>query len=480
MELLKKGGYPQERHIDNERNMNRDTRSCPFCKTQASVNARFGNKCGKPLKLSIEAGSMAKPVFYKENAIQNTSMSAPSVSYFDNPSASAATVSPDRVCAEFLHAWNGYKQYAWGHDELKPLSKTYSDWFPAPLLMTPVDAFDTMILMGLTAEAAEAKNLILSRLDFDLDIEVQHFEVVIRILGGLISAQQLDGDLRFLELAIDLADRMLPVFDSNTGMPYRFVNLKTHKTRSRFTNPAEIGTCVLEYGTLSRLTGDPKYFDAAKRAIVALYHRRSRIGLVGTTIDVETGGWLAKDSHVGCGIDSYYEYLLKGAILFDDPELWAMWQNTIAAVNAHVADEASGGLWYGRVNMNTGEQRATVFGALDAFFPAVLALGGDLDRAARLEDSCYKMWTLHGIAPELLDYKTMKALSAPTTSGLSLLSRSTTFTTTPATRSIGGWARPFSTAWSSGARPTPASPPSPMSARASKLTQWRVIFWPRP
>ena len=75
-----------------------------------------------------------------------------------------------------------------------------------------------MILMGLTAEAAEAKDLILSQLDFDLDMEVQHFEVAIRILGGLISAQQLDGDPRFLELAIDLADRMFPVFDSNTGI----------------------------------------------------------------------------------------------------------------------------------------------------------------------------------------------------------------------------------------------------------------------
>ena len=321
--------------------------------------------------------------------------------------ADAATVTSDRVRAEFVHAWNGYKQYAWGHDELKPLSKTYSDWYPTPLLITPVDAFDTMILMGLSAEAAEAKDLILSQLNFDLDMEVQHFEVAIRILGGLISAQQLDGDPRFLELAIDFADRMLPVFDSNTGMPYRFVNLKTHTTRGRFTNPAEIGTYVLEYGALSHLTGDPKYFDAAKRAIVALYHRRSKIGLVGSTIDVETGRWLAKDSHVGCGIDSYYEYLLKGAILFDDPELSAMWQTTIAAVNAHVADKASRGLWYGRANMSTGEQRATVFGALDAFFPAVLSLGGDLDRAARLEDSCYKMWTLHGIAPELLNYKTM-------------------------------------------------------------------------
>ena len=323
-----------------------------------------------------------------------------------------ATVSPDLVRAEFLHAWNGYKRYAWGHDELRPLTKSYLDWHKAPLLMTPIDAFDTMVLMGLTAEVAEAKDLILSRLDFDLDMEVQHFEVVIRILGGLISAHQLDGDARFLTLAVDLADRMLSVFDSKTGMPYRFINLKTREAHGRLTNPAEIGTSILEYGTLSRLTGDPTYFDTAKRAMVELYHRRSQIGLVGSIIDVESGWWISKDSHVGCGIDSYYEYLLKGGILFDDPDLLAMWHDTAAAVDAYVADEVRGGLWYGHVDMKTGERHATVFGALDAFFPAVLALGGDLDRAARLEDSCYRMWTRHGIEPEQLDYNTMKVISA--------------------------------------------------------------------
>ena len=284
---------------------------------------------------------MAKPGFYKENTVHNTLMSCRSISHSDDPSENAAPISPDRLRAEFLYAWNAYKQCAWGHDELKPLSKTYSDWYPTTLLITPVDAFDTMIMRGMTAEAAQAQDLILSQLDFDLNMEVQHLEVAIRILGGLISAQQLDGDPRFLELAIDLANRMLPVFDSNTGMPYRFVNLKTHKTRCRFTNPAEIGTYVLEYGALSRLTGDPKYFAAAKRAMVALYNRRSRIGLVGSMVDVETGVWLGKDSSVGCGIDSYYEYLLKGAILLDDHELWAMWQNTIVAVNAHVRGEGS-------------------------------------------------------------------------------------------------------------------------------------------
>src|ERR1044071_2871029 len=52
------------------------------------------------------------------------------------------------VKAEFLHAWNGYKQYAWGHDDLKPLSKGFKDWYAEPLLMSPVDALDTMVVMG--------------------------------------------------------------------------------------------------------------------------------------------------------------------------------------------------------------------------------------------------------------------------------------------------------------------------------------------
>src|SRR6187549_3372022 len=80
------------------------------------------------------------------------------------------------VKAEFLHAWNGYKKYAWGHDDLKPLSKTYHDWYAQPLLMTPVDALDTMILMGLDDEATTTKKYILDNLSFDKDIEVQNFE----------------------------------------------------------------------------------------------------------------------------------------------------------------------------------------------------------------------------------------------------------------------------------------------------------------
>src|SRR6266576_7227695 len=71
-----------------------------------------------------------------------------------------------RARTEFLHAWNNYECYAWGHDALRPLSKTPHDWYGQSLLMTPVDALDTLILMNLDAAAAKAKALIVSNLSF--------------------------------------------------------------------------------------------------------------------------------------------------------------------------------------------------------------------------------------------------------------------------------------------------------------------------
>lgn len=313
----------------------------------------------------------------------------------------------ENVKLEFLHAWNAYKKYAWGHDQLKPLSKSFKDWYGESLLMTPVDAFDTMVLMGLNDEATEAKQLILNTLSFDKDFYVQNFEITIRMLGGLLSAYQLDGDKRFLMLAEDLGKRLLPVFNSPTGMPYVYVDLKTGETKGKINNPAEIGTLMLEFGTLSKLTGDKIYYDKAKKAVTELFSRRSKIGLVGTTIDVETGEWQNTESHISGMIDSYYEYLLKSWLLFGDKDFKIMFDESISAVNKYLADSTATGFWYGRADMNTGKISETLFGALDAYFPAVLALSGDLKRAEMLEESCYKMWTLYGIEPEELNYKTM-------------------------------------------------------------------------
>src|SRR5262245_51541796 len=317
-----------------------------------------------------------------------------------------------QVRDELLHAWRGYERYAWGHDELKPVSRSAHDWHRDSLLMTPVDALDTLLLMGLKEEAARAQTLIVERLSFDRDISVKNFEITIRILGGLLSAHQATGDPRLLKLADDLGTRLLPAFASPTGMPYMYVNLKTGQTSGARSNPAEIGTLLLEFGTLAKLTGKPVYYEKAKNALTALYARRSKLGLVGEEIDVETGRWLSPASHVGGGIDSYYEYLLKCERLFGDADCEHMWAESLRALNTHLADEAPSGLWYGQVDMNTGRRTASEFGALHAFLPGVLALGGDLDHARRLQDSCLVMWNLQGIEPEVLDYRKMK-VTAP-------------------------------------------------------------------
>ena len=320
------------------------------------------------------------------------------------------------VKAEFLHAWAGYKKYAWGHDDLKPLSKTHHDWYAQPLLMTPVDSLDTMIIMGMDEEAAATRAYIVEHLSFDKDIDVQNFEITIRILGGLITNYQLTGDKRLLSLAEDLGRRLLPVFESPTGMPYRYVNLKTGKVRNPVSNPAETGTLLLEFGALSKLTGNPVFYDKAKRALVETYKRRSKVGLVGEWINVETGKWTNTDSHVSGAIDSYYEYLLKCAVLFGDQDCKQMWADSIAAINKYLADEVKTEfkteLWYGHADMNTGARKDPTFGALDAFFPAVLALSGDLTRAKRLQDSSFAMWKHAGIEPEVFDYRA-KQIKSP-------------------------------------------------------------------
>jgi mannosidase alpha-like ER degradation enhancer 2 len=322
-----------------------------------------------------------------------------------------------QVKAEFLHAWSGYEKYAWGHDDLRPLSKTHHDWYGQSLLMTPVDSLDTLIIMGLKDEARTTREYIVKNLSFDKDIYVQNFEITIRLLGGLLSSYQLTGDKRLLALAEDLGNRLLPVFNSPTGLPYRFVNLKTGKVRGADSNPAETGTLLVEFGALSKLTRRPIFYDKAKRALVETYKRRSPIGLVGEQINVETGEWKNKDSHISGAIDSYYEYLLKGWLLFDDLDCKRMWLESVAAVNKYLADEVTRDsippaqafrreLWYGHADMNTGRRSVTTFGALDAFFPAVLAMSGDLNRARRLQESAVVMWEKHGIEPEEYNYLT--------------------------------------------------------------------------
>jgi mannosidase alpha-like ER degradation enhancer 2 len=312
----------------------------------------------------------------------------------------------EKIKTACRHAWSGYKQYASGYDALKPVSKKGHNWYGISFLMTPVDAFDTFYLLGMKTEAKEAKEMIVGKLNFNVDKEVQLFEVNIRLLGGLLSAYEITGDKRLLALAKDLGIRLLPAFNSPTGMPYRYVNLKSGKTRDSLSNPAEIGTFLLEFGKLTQLTGDSTYFRTAKKAAMEVFKRRSDIDLVGTTIDVNTGEWRNTESQIGARIDSYYEYLYKAWLLFGDTECKQAWEIHNKAIKKYLLTEVSSGWYFTRVNMKSGKETNPLYGALDAFYAGILALSGDIATAKKIQQGNYYMWTTFNLEPEEFNFRT--------------------------------------------------------------------------
>jgi len=124
----------------------------------------------------------------------------------------------------FLHAWHGYSKYAWGYDELRPISNTGRNKFNG-WCATIVDALDTMWIMDLKDEFNLSREFV-SKLNFtNSDSETNVFETIIRYLCGLLSAFELSGDPIFLEKAKELGMALLPSFDNATGLPYNNVQL---------------------------------------------------------------------------------------------------------------------------------------------------------------------------------------------------------------------------------------------------------------
>ena len=107
-----------------------------------------------------------------------------------SPAAAQSPATADSVKSEFLRSWDAYKQYAWGHDVLQPVTKGYSDWYKESLHISPIDAYSTMRVMGLDKEAKEVERYIMDSVSFDKDLFVKTFEVNIRILGGLLNMYQ--------------------------------------------------------------------------------------------------------------------------------------------------------------------------------------------------------------------------------------------------------------------------------------------------
>ncbi|WP_242146176.1 glycoside hydrolase family 47 protein [Sphingomonas sp. BAUL-RG-20F-R05-02] len=322
------------------------------------------------------------------------------------------------VKAQMAWAWDQYKAHAWGKDEIKPVSGTFSS-FPLKthhLGLSLVEALDTLWVMGLDSRFEDGVAWVKADLDFAVDGEVSVFETSIRLIGGLLSAHHACGDAVLLAKARDLADRLLPAFATPTGMPYRFVNLKTGAVREPVTSPADIATYLPEWGTLSRLTGDPRYAATARKAATAVFDRRSRLDLVATQINVLDGVWQSRRATVGSYCDSFFEYLWDGWQLFGDAECKRMYDVCTAAILKHQQVWRDGSLWFADVDFETGQVVSAEQDELAAFYGGLLAQGGSARIGAAYVESWAKVQDRYGVLPEGYDY----AAAQPTQRGNAL------------------------------------------------------------
>jgi len=322
-----------------------------------------------------------------------------------DPAKTDLSFTPEKIKYETLRSWRAYKKYAWGYDVLLPLSKSGHNWYEESLSISPFDAYSTLALMGLMEEAKEIEAYALSK-NWNQDIFVQVFEVNIRILGGLLAIYDHTKNPDILKKAMEFGDIILTAFDSPTGIPYHSVNLKTGATsgnngqgQGNIVNTAQAATYLFEFGILSYYSQNPKYYQAAKKASLAIFDRKSEIGLPGDFINVETGEWTNNWSYLQAGMDSYYEYLFKSNLLFPDPDIEEAWNFSLKKINQYYSDEFNGKQFYACVNMHTGKIVKRSMSLYDAFFPAVQALHGDVQNAERNMETWDWLWDKHGLLP---------------------------------------------------------------------------------
>ncbi|GLH04275.1 alpha-1,2-Mannosidase [Gryllus bimaculatus] len=388
----------------------------------------------------------------------------------------------------FYHAYRAYMENAYPADELMPLScggrwrgtgpsRGDIDDTLGNFSLTLVDAMDTLVVLGDLEEFDHAAQLVVQDVNFDKDVIVSVFETNIRVLGGLLSShilaeylQQRAGIMQWykgqlLDLAKDLGFRLLPAFNSTTGIPHARImgtvrtfgvhlelnkdeipkcgmnetlhaplnliddvtnydsgaeenpnvdylpasrvnarinlryGLKTAKLESsRETCTACAGTMILEMAALSRLTGEPIFEEKAHRAMDELWKLRHRSSdLMGTVLNIHSGDWVRRDSGVGAGIDSYYEYCLKAYILLGDERYLGRFNTHYSAVMKYISQ----GPMLLDVHMHRPHTNSRNFmDALLAFWPGLQVLKGDIKPAVETHEMLYQVMQRHNLIPE--------------------------------------------------------------------------------
>lgn len=312
---------------------------------------------------------------------------------------------------------HGYLKHAFPSDDLLPLS-CRGGKLGLSIIQVPmsIGALDMLAVLEDRTEFERVVRYIIKNSDFDVDENVSVFETTIRGLGRLLSAHMFavnkhlallpEGMYKdeLLTLAIDIADRLMPVLETDTGIPYGSVNLRRGKQTggNPNANSAEVGSLTMEFTMLSVLTGDIKYANASRIAARALYKSRSKIGLLGKHINNLNSDWIETTSGPGSNADSVYEYFLKMYMTFGDVEFLHIFEELYDAIMTHnkVGD------WLFDVSMYHGSRYGKpqmTFENLVAFFPGLQAAFGQLSAASNSLNAFHKVWREFGFTPERFD-----------------------------------------------------------------------------
>ncbi|CAE6542789.1 unnamed protein product [Rhizoctonia solani] len=335
------------------------------------------------------------------------------------------------------HGFDSYMDHAFPMDELMPKAcrgrgPDYAN--PANIghndvmanfSLTLVDNLDTFVSFNNYSGFEWAVRQTIDHVSFDQDLKPQVFEITIRGMGGLLSAHIFASDKEgrwgfgipwyndeLLSLAYDLGKRLLPAFETTTGIPFARINLRhgVPKTETFETCTAGAGSLLLEWTTLSRLSGDPEFERVARKAFFAIWNRRSDLGLLPNTINLASGVWLQPEiAGIGAGIDSFYEYALKMYVMTGESEYYDVWKEGYSAIMKY--SRGPEGFWYRNVGASTGNLATVYIDSLSAFWPGLQVLAGDVQNAIKSHLVYWNLWRRFSGIPETFNIATRQGVT---------------------------------------------------------------------
>uniref|UniRef100_F7C2Z8 alpha-1,2-Mannosidase n=1 Tax=Monodelphis domestica TaxID=13616 RepID=F7C2Z8_MONDO len=340
-------------------------------------------------------------------------------------------------------AWYNYKQFALGKNELRPVTKNgyTGGMFGGLGGATIIDALDTLYIMELEDEFQEAKNWVEKSFDLDVKGDASVFEVNIRYIGGLLSAYYLTGEEVFREKVIRLGEKLLPAFNTPTGIPRGMVNFGSGVSRTwgwaslGSSILAEFGSLHLEFLHLTKISGNPVFARKVKNIRRVLNRTEKPKGLYPNFLSPVSGSWWAEHLRSGGGLGgSLQQIQIKGwsellmmATRGDSSRIVAS-LNCKTAIETHLLQKSQEGLTY--IAEWKGGVLDHKMGHLACFSGGMIALGAEdaemgkrnhyMELAAQITKTCHESYirTETKLGPEVFwfDFGSEATTSSPSES----------------------------------------------------------------